>query len=231
VYSFFDKTSSDTERLQGPGYGVFYPAAYRVNQLPGSEAMAHYHRVDQFQVFVYGAGTFGKAPVRPFRLEYAGAYTPYGPIRAGDRGVSYLTLRHEWDEGQNYMPASREALKASGRKPRALMSAEIDVNAGPPLAELAKPSREELIAPQPDGLGAWRYRVPPGGSVVGPDPARGYGQYWIPLAGEDAAGAEPLPALSCVFLSADEPARTAVAGPAGLDVLVAQFPLPYSGEN
>jgi hypothetical protein len=227
VYSFFDKTASDTEALAGPGPGVLYPSAFRVSQLPGTVAGAHFHQVDQFQLFVSGSGTFGKAPVHPFRLEYAGAFTPYGPIRAGDDGVSYLTLRHEWDAGLKFMPAEREFLKTGKRKPRAMMSREIDVTEGPSLASLSEPSCAFAIEPQPDGLGAWRYRIPPRGSITGPDPASGYGQYWVPLAGEDATNGDALPALSCVFLSADEPARTVVGGASGLDVLVIQFPYPH----
>ena len=52
---------------------------------------------------------------------------------------------------------------------------------------------EVAIEVQPDGLGAWRYRVPPGGTFTGPDPATGYGQYWVPLLGEDAASGGALP--------------------------------------
>jgi len=44
----------------------------------------------------------------------------YGPIRAGDGGIEYLTLRRAWDPGAKYMPAMRDRL-VRGRQRLALL--------------------------------------------------------------------------------------------------------------
>jgi hypothetical protein len=94
----------------------------------------------------------------------------------------------------------------------------------PHLDVLNEPESTVTIPVADDGLGGWRHRVPPGKSVTGPDPAQGGGQYWVVLAGTDVAEAVPYAALACVFVGPDEPARTATAGPEGLDVLILQYP-------
>lgn len=207
-----------------PGPEVLWPVAFEVAQDPNTNADPHFHIANQFQVFVRGDGLFGKHPVRSMSVHYAGAYTPYGPICAGSRGIAYITLRNGWDYGPHYMPAQRDELKAGNRKPRAALSPTIDPEAEAALHALAATTRETVVAEASDGLGGWRYRIPPHQSVRGPDPAAGRGQYWLVLAGTDASADAALGALSCTFLSPDEPPRTATAGPDGLDILALQFP-------
>lgn len=207
-----------------PPVGELFPVAFRVDQDPETRADPHFHRANQFQLFVHGDGEFGKHPVRAFSVHYAGAYTPYGPICAGRDGIGYMTLRNGWDDGPHYMPAKRELLQSGKRKPRAALSETIDPPDSAVLLALTAPSCRTVLPLEADGLGAWHYRIPPHGSAVGPDPATGGGQYWIVLGGDDANGGASLPSLSCLFLSADERARVATAGPHGLDVLALQFP-------
>ena len=190
-----------------PSIGSLCPVAFRVDQEPNSRAQPHFHQANQFQVFVDGDGILGKRPIRGLTVQYADAYTPYGPICAGAAGISYLTLRNGWDPGAFYMPGARDTLKAFARKPRAIIGSQID---------------DVVIPLGDDGLGAWRYQVAAGHSFAGPQPGVGGGQYWFVLHGEDVAA--PLGEGSCLFLSADEAARQVTAGPAGLDVLVLQFP-------
>src|SRR5262245_18405605 len=58
----------------------------------------HFHLVDQFQVIVSGGGTFGRHhPITAGSLHYADAYTPYGPIVAGEKGLAFFTLRARAD--------------------------------------------------------------------------------------------------------------------------------------
>src|ERR1700722_11323486 len=74
-----------------PGPEVLWPVAFEVAQDPDTNADPHFHIANQFQVFVRGDGLFGKHPVRSVSVHYAGAYTPYGPICAGNRGIAYIT--------------------------------------------------------------------------------------------------------------------------------------------
>src|ERR1700738_3467863 len=53
----------------------------------------HFHPVDQYQVFVHGGGHLGKRAIGEITVHYADAYTPYGPMVAGDQGMSVYTIR------------------------------------------------------------------------------------------------------------------------------------------
>ena len=82
------------------------PQGFLVQQPPGSVTPPHFHEVNQFQVFVGGNGRMGKRPAGPVTVQYANGHTPYGPIVAGEQGVTYFTLRAAWDPGAKYMPKS-----------------------------------------------------------------------------------------------------------------------------
>ena len=75
------------------------------------------------------------------------------------------------------------------------------------------------------GSGTWRYTVPAGGSVVGPEPSSGGGQFWLVSAGSAAvAGGALLPVQSCVFVAPEDAAACFIAGPGGADLICMQFP-------
>src|SRR4051794_13737782 len=76
-----------------PEVGQLFPMAFLVEQDPGSIATAHYHQADQFQVVVGGDGIMGTHEARPVTVHFAAKHTAYGPIRAGEAGVHYFTLR------------------------------------------------------------------------------------------------------------------------------------------
>jgi hypothetical protein len=215
VVRYFGFTASAAPK-DPPAVGVLYPVAFRVEQDPGTTSEPHFHQANQFQVFVDGDGFLGKTPARPVTIQYAGAYTPYGPIVAGTNGIAYLTLRNGFDPGALYMPGARDRLRAFGRKPRSIVRAT-DIAA-------QAPACETIVERGDDGLGAWRYRLGPNETFTGPHPGDGGGQYWVCVNGTDLNSASPMERLSCAFLTPDEPARAAVAGPDGLDVLVLQFP-------
>jgi len=201
---------------------VLFPDAYLVEQGPADVLPPHFHRADQFQVFVSGYGTFGNHPVQPPHVHYAGAFTPYGPIVAGPEGIGYMTMRKNFDTGVFEMPKALPELRAAARPPRDMVSDHLDITPErPPATEL---ECREVFAPQPDGLAAWHYRVPAHANFVAPDPAGGGGQYFLVLTGELlAADGTPLPPKSCTFVSSDEPPYRVTAS-AALDVLVLQFP-------
>jgi hypothetical protein len=201
-----------------PDPEALFPMAFLVEQDPGSTANAHYHQADQFQVVVAGQATLGRHEVGPVTVHFAGAYTAYGPIRAGAEGVSYFTLRNGFDPGARFMQRSenRALLRSqSDRRHREAVAGPL-----PP----ASPGIETLLGPDPDGMAAWRYRLPPGASLDGPDPASGRGQYWLVIAGSLHRSATLLPPLSCTFVPPQESAFIGSAGPDGVDVLAMQFP-------
>ncbi|HZA77456.1 MAG TPA: hypothetical protein VE623_13825 [Acidimicrobiales bacterium] len=119
-------------RYDNPHHGLSEPQAYRVDTPPGQPPLrTHFHTVDQFQYVGWGAGRIGSHPVAAGCLHYADRFTPYGPLRAGDGGYSYLTLRGTTDMGISYMPESRhelaDRLGRLGRDPNGRRSLTLDL--------------------------------------------------------------------------------------------------------
>ena len=199
-----------------PETGVLFPMAFLVEQDPGSTANAHYHQANQFQLVVGGHGTMGTHEARPVTVHYAAAHTAYGPIRASrDEGIDYFTLRNGFDPGARFMTMAdnRAALRrVPGRRHREAVMGPLGNETG------------AILGPEPDGMGAWRYRAAAGETVMGPDPAWGRGQYWVVLDGAMVADGTLVPKRSCVFLYPEDPPFSAVAGPEGVDVVAMQFP-------
>lgn len=160
-------------------------------------------------------------------MHYTDAYSAYGPIIAADEGISWFTLRNAWDPGARYMPQHRRQLREARAR---YQHREATCGPLPPLtreqrAALTAPTADAVIAESDDGLGTWRYTVPANGSVTGPDPATGGGQFWL-LASGSAAAADSalLPAQSCIFVPPEETAATLHAGHEGADLVCMQFP-------
>ena len=203
-----------------PAPDALFPMAFLVEQDPGSTASAHYHQQDQFQLVVNGHATLGLHEVRPTTVHFTGAHTAYGPIRAShDEGVWYFTLRNGFDPGARFMtmPENRIALRTvQNRKHRESVAGPLD----PPTT-----AAETLLGPDPDGMTAWRYTLPPGETLTGPDPSKGRGQYWVITNGSlTTTNGESLPKLSCAFVFPTDPSFKAAAGPEGLEVIAMQFP-------
>lgn len=208
-----------------PGPEMVYPMGFLVEQAADTLVQAHFHAANQFQVVVGGEGMLGRHAVVPISVHYTNAFSSYGPLRAGPEGLHYFTLRNGWDPGARYVPGAAAELRNRPRKFR-----EAVAEPGPPLpadalAALPRTETDVLLPPAPDGLAAWRHRLPPGAGLQGPDPAEGEGQYWVVTAGTLALGAgAPMPPLSCAFVFPGDAPAEATAGPGGAEVLVLQYP-------
>jgi hypothetical protein len=220
------REQAEGEVPPAPAPGEPHPMAFLVEQDPDVTVGAHFHQAPQFQVVVAGEGRMASHPVRGVAVHYTNAYTAYGPIVAGGEGLNYYTLRNGYDPGARYMPAQRLVLKAAAdRQHREAMSDPLPALDAAALRALAAPATLIAIPPEPDGMGAWRHRLPPGARVTGPDPASGGGQFWLVLAGAlDHAERGMLPVGSCVFVPPEERTFAAAAGPDGLEVLAMQYP-------
>ncbi len=198
------------------------PVAYMVEQSAESVIPGHYHRTDQFQVFVQGDGSFGAKPIEGKSLHYAAAYTPYAPISAGRTSVQYFVFRLRYDPGAQWMPECKDAL-ISARRPRRAEFAPIEVRSA---AEIARRQDVEVIdvLPQDEsGLGSWLYRLGPHQSRRGPPPDGGRGQFWLVLDGSCAIEGRAVGSRSLCFIGKDDAAISLQAGPAGAQVLAVQF--------
>lgn len=204
-----------------PAPDALFPMAFLVEQDAGEVANAHFHQADQFQVVVAGEGMLGTHAVRPVAVHFAGAFTAYGPIRAGTAGLTYFTLRNGFDPGARYMMRreNRQALRAvPGRRHREAVAGPVDAG-----------KSEVLLGPEPDGMAAWHYRVAPGECLSGPVSDTGRGQHWLVVDGSVWRGGVALGPLSCAFVYPDEAPFTATGGPAGARLLAMQFPRQARG--
>jgi hypothetical protein len=210
-----------------PGEDEIYPMAFLVEQDPTKVVQPHWHQADQFQVVVGGQAKMGTHDVEGVALHFTARYSAYGPIVASERGVNYFTLRNGFDPGAKYMPGARTELKT--RRRNAHREAVVDPCPSARTAELAAlaaPICQNVMPPEADGLAAWRYRLPPGAELTGPEPAAGRGQHWLVLAGDvrrDAA-ADAFGVFSCLFVYPTDPALKLRAGAQGAELLCMQYP-------
>ncbi|HET7883136.1 MAG TPA: hypothetical protein VFL55_19785 [Acetobacteraceae bacterium] len=212
-----------------PKAGVLYPMAFLVEKDAHAVVKPHFHQADQYQVIVQGGGRMGTHSVATVAVHYTDAWSAYGPIVAADEGISWFTLRNAWDSGARYMPAARDQLRAARQQNlqhREATAPSLGVASPEELARTERVSCAEVIAQTPDGMATWRYRLPPGASVSGPDPCEGGGQFWIVLSGSaSAGGAADLPPNSCLFVAPDGGALAVLAGSGGAEALCLQFPV------
>ncbi len=199
------------------------PNVFLVELPPDSVLDVHFHRENQFQLFVKGEGRIGPHPIRPITVHYAGAFTGYGPVAAGPEGVSYFTIRPVYDTGAFYLPHARsDMVPGPKRNLHSAPVARFDANA---LRSLRTPEVVDLIALQPDNIAAHLLRLPPHASHVDLPPAGTGGQFLVVVTGSIAHGERALRSLDMIFLSADEPPYRLQARDDGAEVILLQLPV------
>jgi hypothetical protein len=203
--------------------GGLYPVAFHVEQAPNSTVPGHFHRADEFQVFLDGVGQFGNRAIGGMYVHYAGAYSAYAPIIAGSSGVRYVTLRNGWDPGARWMPQSRHELLPYLRRRRVAFVplGQTLVYAG---ESVVGHERSDLISMTDDGMSAWCDRLGAGATGMGPDPSKGRGQYWFVVRGQCTIAGSRLDERGLAFVGPDEDAVQLVAGASGSTVVGMQFP-------
>jgi len=204
------------------------PQAFLIEMTPNEVIVPHFHEVDQFQIFVAGSGSLGRAgaPATPLAVHYSDHHTGYGPINAGPHGFSYFTLRAKTDPGAVYLhkPGYREKLKP-GKKRHDL--AQITLSTEPVLVNRGDAALEPLLKNQDheeDGLAAFLLRMGPDRKTSGPDPRASDGQHYLVVNGSLELDGNHYPAWSTVFVAASEAPLAISAGAQGLEVLILQYP-------
>jgi hypothetical protein len=199
--------------------------AFLVEKEPGAITRPHFHQADQYQVVVHGGGKLGLHDAGPVTVHYTDAYSAYGPIVASEDGIWWFTLRNSWDPGAKYMPAERAELRAA-RSRFQHWEATLEPAPAAPVSELAglvevTPS---MVFEDENGLATWRYRVPAGAVMNGPDPSTGGGQFWLVLSGSAATGGSAMmPPNSCIFVAPSDGSLKVDAGPHGAEMMCMQF--------
>ncbi len=203
---------------------VCSPQCYLVEQSAGSVNPTHFHVQNQFQLFTRGAGTIGRSPktLTPYVIHYAGAFTGYGPIVAGEDGVDYITMRAFRDPGAKFVPQQREALKPGPKRHWA--SEPLQVLGADDLARLSMPQEVCVHGPDPDGLAATQVRLPAGAWFDIELAAGAVGMFVIVLQGKMIEQGRTLAHLENVFVSREAAPFRIQAGDEASEILVLSMP-------
>ena len=79
-----------------------HPHVYNIEMSPGMVFARHFHRSPEFQIVIGGSGSISGEEVSIGSIHFASAYCVYGPLIAGPEGLSYLTMRLEFDDSVLY---------------------------------------------------------------------------------------------------------------------------------
>lgn len=203
------------------------PQAFLVDMRPSDTIPPHFHAVDQFQVFVAGSGSLARNSdvALPVTVHYVDHHTGYGPVDSGPQGFSYFGLRAKTDSGPVFLhqPGYREKLIPSKKRH---FTARVTLSIDPVLLSRDTAALEPVIEglDVADGLGALVLRMGPAMKMAGPDPRRTGGQYYLVMNGSLERSGESYPAWSVIFQDPAESALEVIAGSAGLEALILQFP-------
>ena len=203
------------------------PQSLMTQMCANETILPHFHPVAQFQIFPAGSGLMGKGEVRPLMLQWKDHHTAYGPVVAGEHGLTFISLRNRTgDSHPVYLgrPGTREKLKPSKR--RNWVSPHVPLSTRPVLQFRKEVAWEPLYDPEKitDELAAHIVRLGGGMTTPGPDPKSGGGCYLFVANGSLELNGKRLPQWSMVFVDTSEDAFEIRAGRHGLEALVMQFP-------
>jgi len=205
------------------------PTLYMVRQMPRTIVDAHYHVVPQWQVIVDGSGTLGRNAAKPVAVHYADPYTGYGPITAGDEGVTYYTIRSMADPGAQYLTRPEAKAKLLAMRPAKkrylyITADETQASTSRGLARRTATSVDTLVAPHDDGVAAWIARMGPNAELAAPGGQNAGGQAMLVIGGALIHERAELGRMSCAFMPDGEGPMRLQAGNEGAEVLLLQFP-------
>ena len=219
--SLLDRVFYKGEWMENGEDALHSPTVFLAEQPPNCELTPHFHRQNQFQLFVEGEGSIGQERIGPVTVHYAGAYTGYGPILSGDAWLKYFTIRSVFDTGLTPTAQWREKM-IRGPKRHAKASA------GQPwtveqLNALEGIQRETLIAADA-GLGAELFRLPPSAAQRLLPIDGSVGQFVFVLAGTARVEGTTLSPWDSAFLPAADGEVAINSGLQGAQVVALHMP-------
>ena len=219
-YSFDSHVFFGSRKYSGSG-----PQIYVNDVDPGITLSAHFHRIDQFQVFFGNDGaSFQRKPIPSVFVHYADAFATYGPFSAApDASLRYATIRARSDNYGGVMPGARGERPYLGRRH---VSAGVDGwdAASRPAAGAAE--TVEVFHPAADGLAAYLVRLGAGAAWNSPGVHATSGRALCVLDGALRAYEASYGPRSIGWQARTDPALIARAGPDGCALLMLDFPWP-----
>ncbi|MDB5730494.1 MAG: hypothetical protein JWQ03_389 [Variovorax sp.] len=201
---------------------VLSPTVSLIEQPAGFEFMPHFHRNNQFQVFVGGSGAIGAHPLAPVVVHYAGAYTGYGPLVAGPQGIQYFTMRTVAEAG--FIPVAEYREKMIRGPKRHAQSQQIEVRDVEAMSRLREIEDGFVISLGDDGMGARLLRIPAGRTLDVEHPPGCQGQFIFVLAGAVEVAGRQLSRWEQLYATRDEPIAGLRATEGGAQMLCLGVP-------
>jgi len=197
------------------------PTIFLVEQPPHSVAPAHFHRQNQFQLFIDGDGSIGRHALAPLTVHYAGAYTGYGPLVAGSAGLKYFTIRPVFESG--LVPVTEREQMIRGPKRHAQVG-PIAMDASDHLRTLPTATCEDLFPLAEDGLGVTVARLPADAALVAARPPHAGDLFLVVLSGSLRGDGQELGSWESAFVSAGDALPGFTAGNDGAQVVLLYTP-------
>jgi hypothetical protein len=195
------------------------PQAVLVDLPPKSIGQAHFHIVEQFQIFTEGTGYVGRHAVRPGTVQYTDEYTTYGPFTGG---IRYMVVRAVNDPGSKYMPDERKQLTQPRGRARYYQVDMAPLESGAAIRELSD---------EPDGMAVCEMRMAPGQALPDVEGGAGdQGAYYAVLQGEINFGGQRYLKEACIYIGPNE-TLAASAGHEGAIVAFVRFPKMAKNKN
>lgn len=211
-----------TDLLEAGRDRALSPTVFLVEQAPRVSLRTHFHRHNQFQLFVRGGGTIGPHALSALTVHYAGGYTGYGPLVAGDDGLAYMTLRSVYETGSLTMKEHAAMMKRGPK--RQMHSIPVQIASSAELAAIKSATQLELIELEPDGLAACLLTVPADRQIDPQlDPAGSVGRFHVILAGALNLNSRHMAPGEIAFVAAGEQVEMVAPG-GGAQIACLQIP-------
>ncbi|WAM19618.1 hypothetical protein [Rhodococcus sp. JS3073] len=209
-------------KAEGPGPQIYINAVD-----PGVKLAAHFHRIDQFQVFFGTEGAvFQRKPIPSVFVHYTDAYSSYGPFSAAqDAPLLYATIRAKSSNYGGVMPGARTERPHVGRRQ---LSKSVDGWQPSDLPGTGTSETVEIFPRDQDGLAATLVRLGAGATYDTPSTSATAGRAWCVLAGDILTSDQSKGPRSIGWQdhSDDDDVATLTAGADGASLLALDFPWP-----
>jgi hypothetical protein len=199
------------------------PQSYLIKQLPNITNPLHFHTQNQFQVFIAGSGHFGRHAVKPYVVHYAGAYTGYGPITAGEQGIDYLTLRSSRDLGAQFLPQQIQSLKRGPK--HHYTSPSIEEVPQDELDQLEQIHLQWIHQEVQSGLGVSVLKLPKNETYLFPIPQNIAGIFMIVMQGSLIEGDQCLRKNENLYIGRDVKSHSLQTDNQAAQILILHIPL------
>lgn len=201
--------------------------AFRIDMSANMQLDSHFHIVDQFQLFIAGSGTIGRDNTTVITAHYADHHTGYGPLIAGEQGMSYLTLRSKTDAGLVKLstPNVREQLKPTKRRHR--VSSQVVLSIPPVLAHLEQPIIETVMEEKEgdDGMTVKVIRLGTDMKITAPATQGTGGYFLVVMNGSIIFNNKEYEPWSLIWVSQEDTPPVIQADENGAEIAVTVFPL------